>query len=76
MSRSTTKPTKRHVHPAKTQMIMDAQSDQSLRCVLSGYLRTHGVFMRIAKTDQTEVIWVFAGRTGHFVGSLVAAQMR
>ena len=56
-----------------------AQSDQSLRCAL----RTKAFFMRTAKTlirlggcagwsDQTgrmpRQIWVFAGRTCHFVG--------
>ena len=28
-----------------------AQSDQSLRCVLNGYLRTQAFFMRTAKAD-------------------------
>ena len=49
-----------------------AQSDQSLRCALSGYPRTQAFFMRTAKTDQTgrkpRLIWVFARRTCHFVG--------
>ena len=44
-----------------------AQSDQSLRCPLSGKLRTQTFFMRTAKNDQTgrtpRLIWVFAGRT-------------
>ena len=49
-----------------------AQSDQSLRCGLNGYLRTQTFFMRIAKADQTgrtpKLIWVYAGRKCHFVG--------
>ena len=52
-----------------------AQSDQSLRCALNGYLRTQAFFMRTAKTDQTgrmpRLIRVFAGRTCHFVGFVV-----
>ena len=52
-----------------------AQSDQSLRCALSGQLRTQGFFMQIAKTlirlggcpgwqtgRMPRLIWVFAGR--------------
>ena len=39
------------VHPAKTQIsLASAQSDQSLHCALSGYLRTEGFFMRTVKT--------------------------
>ena len=50
-----------------------AQSDQSLHYALNGYLRTHGFFMRTAKTlDQygqmPRLIGVFAGHTCHFVG--------
>ena len=44
-----------------------AQSDQNLRCALSA-LRTQAFFMRTTKTDQTGLIWVFTGRTCHFVG--------
>ena len=51
-----------------------AESDQSLRCALSEYMkrRTQGFFMRTAKTDHTgwvpRLFWVFDGCTGHFVG--------
>ena len=51
MSRSMTKPTKSPVHPAKTQISLGVQSDQSLRCVLIEWLRTQGFFMRTTKTD-------------------------
>ena len=43
-----------------------AQSDQTLRCALNGYLKTQAFFMRTAKTDQTgrtpRLIWVFTGQ--------------
>ena len=52
-----------------------AQSGQSLRCALSGWLRTQAFFVRMAKTDQTgwmpRLIWVFTGHTCHFVGFVV-----
>ena len=57
MSRSTIKPTK------------SAQSEQSLRCALSGL--TQGFVMRTAKTlinrRMPRLIWFFSGRTCHFV---------
>ena len=40
------------------------QSDQSLRCALSGWLRTQAFFKQTAKT-LIRLIWVFAGRTCH-----------
>ena len=47
----------------------------SLRCALHKQLRTHTLFRRTAKTDQTRqmprLIGVFAGRKGHFVGFVV-----
>ena len=46
------------------------QSDQGLRWALTGKLRTQAFFMWTAKTliRLPSLIWVFAGRTGHFVG--------
>ena len=44
-----------------------AQSDQSLRCALSGYLKTEAFFMRTAKT-LIRLGGFFAGRTCHFAG--------
>ena len=57
------------------------QSDQCLRCALSGFLRTHTVYRRTAKTlvvqadsedsgrtgRMPRLIWVFTGRTGLFL---------
>ena len=55
-----------------------AQSDQSLRCALSG-LGIQAFFKWTAKTDQTGwmpgLIWVFAGRTCHFVGFVMMRLM-
>ena len=54
-----------------------AQSDQSLRCALYGYLRTQGFFMQTAKTlIRLGGFWgwseadlsLFLGRSGHIVG--------
>ena len=50
-----------------------AQSDQSLSCALSGYLRTQALFMGTGKTDQSGCPdWsessLGAGLTCHFVG--------
>ena len=44
----------------------------SLHCALNGQLRTKDFFMQRAKTDQNRrmprLIFVFAWRTGHFIG--------
>ena len=51
-----------------------AQSDQSLRYALNGKLSTRCFFMRTVKTLirlSGRLIWVFAGRTTHFVGFVV-----
>ena len=74
MSRLMTKPTKWHVRPAKTQIslgIRPVWSESSLsawRKLRS--LATH--WAHSEDSDQTgwmpRLIWVFAGRTGHFVG--------
>ena len=46
-----TKPTKGHVRQRRLRSAWaSAQSDQSLRCVLCGWLRTQTFFMRTAKT--------------------------
>ena len=46
-----------------------------LCCAFNGYQRTQAFFMRTAKTGQTgripRLIWVFGGRTCHFVGFIV-----
>ena len=60
-----TKPTKWHVCPHPSSLI-------SLRCAHNGQVRTQVFFVRTTKTDQTgqipRLIWIFTGRTGHFVG--------
>ena len=74
MSRQTTKPTKLHVRPAKTQIslgIRPAWSESSLSAWRKlGSLAIHWVHSE--DSDQTgrmpRLIWVFAGRTCHFVG--------
>ena len=67
-----TKRTKWPVWPAKTQISLGAQSDQSLRYPHKETLGPQIPIERKAKTDQTgwmpRWIWIFAGRTGHFVG--------
>ena len=42
----------------------DAQSDQSAMCSIGSW--GLAFFMQTAKTDQTRLIWVFAGHTCHF----------
>ena len=76
MSRSITKPTKWSVCQAKTQIslcICPVWPESSLCAWRSiGTLATHWAQV---KTDQIwwmpRLIWVFAGRTGHFVGFVV-----
>ena len=61
-----TKPTKWHVHPAKTQISLGIHPIWSKL----GSLATH--WAHSEDSDQTgrmpRLIWVFAGRTCHFVG--------
>ena len=48
---------------------VSTQSDQSVRCALSGKLRAQDFFMWTARLMRMpKLIWVFAGCTGHFVG--------
>ena len=69
-----TKPTKWHVRPAKTQISLDIRpvwSKSSLSAWRKlGSLATH--WEQSEDSDQTgrmpRLIWVFAGRTCHFVG--------
>ena len=72
-----TKPTKRHVRPVKTQISLGirqvwSESLLSARRIL-GSLATH--WAHSEDSDQTgrmpSLIWVFAGRTYHFVGFVV-----
>ena len=74
MSRLMTKPTKWHERPAKTQIslgIHPGWSESSLSAWRKlGSLATHWTHSK--DSDQTgrmlRLIWVFAGRTDHFVG--------
>ena len=74
LSLSTTKLTKRYVRPATTQIILgirQAWIESSLFTWRSiGSLDSH--WAHSEDSDQTgllpRLIWVFAGRTGHFVG--------
>ena len=74
LSRLMTKPTKWHVRPAKTQIILGirpVRSESSLYAWRKlGSLATH--WAHSEDSDQTgwmpRLIWVFAGRTGYFVG--------
>ena len=74
LSHLTTKPTKWHVHPVKTQISMGIRpvwSESSLSAWRKlGSLATLGAHSE--DSDQTgwmsRLIWVFAGRTCHFVG--------
>ena len=74
MSQGMTKPTKWHVRPAKTQIslgIRPVWSDFSLFAWRKlGSLTTHWAYSEVS--DQTgrtlRLVWVFAGRTCHFVG--------
>ena len=72
MSHLTTKPTKWHVRPAKTQIslgIRPVWPASSLSTWKPGSLATHWAY--IEDSDQTgwmpRLIWVFAGCTCHFV---------
>ena len=74
MSRLVTKPTKWHVRPAKTQIslgIRPVWSDSSL----SGWTKLGSLAIHWAHSEDSDptgrmprLIWVFAGRTCHFVG--------
>ena len=74
LSRNMTKPTKWHVRPAKTQIslgIRPVWSESSLSAWRKlGSLATN--WAHSEDSDQTgrmpRLIWVFAGRTCHFVG--------
>ena len=73
LNRLTTKSTKWHVRPAKTQSNLGIRpSVQSLLCP-RGKLKSLAIIRAHNEaSDQTgwmsRLIWVFAGRKGHFVG--------
>ena len=74
LSRLTTKPTKWHVRPAKTQInlgIRPVWSESSLstwgKLSSLAIIRAHSEASNQAGR-MPRLIWVFAGRKGHFVG--------
>ena len=72
LSRIVTKPSKWHVRPAKTQIslgIRTVRSESSLSAWRKlGSLATLLSTQRRLWSDPPSLIWVFAGRTCHFVG--------
>ena len=74
LSRLTTKPTKWYVHPAKTQInlgICPVWSESSLSTW--GKLKSLAIIRAHNEASyqtgwMSRLIWVFAGRKGHFVG--------
>ena len=74
MSRLMTKPTKWHVHPAKTQISLGIRPVWSESSLCAQWVAKGSSFLHADSEDfdQTgrmpRMIWVFAGRTGHFVG--------
>ena len=71
LSRLTTKSTKWHVRPANTQMNMGNRpvwSESSLRSL--AIIRAHSK-ASVQTGRISRLIWVFAGRKGHFVGFVI-----
>ena len=85
-SRLTTKPTKWMCAQRSLRSAWaSGQSDLSLRCALSGWLRTQTFFMRTANYADSQadlsshpprLSWVFAGRTCQFVGFVMRRLIR
>ena len=68
-----TKPTKWHVHPAKTQISLGIHPVWS-EASLTAWRNTGSSATNWAHCEDSNpprLIWVFAGRTGHFVGFVV-----
>ena len=74
LSRLVTKPTKWHVRPAKTQISLDIRSVWSESLLCAQWVAKDPMFLLADSeySDQTRrmprLIWIFAGRKGHFVG--------
>ena len=74
LSHLMTKPTKWHVHPAKTQISMGVRPvwSESLLSAWRNIECSATSWAHIEDSDQTgwtpRLIWVFTGRKGHFVG--------
>ena len=74
LSRLTTKPIKWHVHPAKTQISLGIHPVWSESSLCAQWVAKHPSFLHADSEDSDQtgpmprLIWVFAGRTLHFVG--------
>ena len=77
MSQCMTKPTKWHVRPAKTQISFGIRPVWSESSLCAQWLAKYLSFLHADSedADQTRrmprLIWVFAGRTCHFVGFIM-----
>ena len=71
---SVTKPTKWHVRPAKTQISLDIRPFWSESSLCAEWVAKDPRFLHADSKDSDQtgrmprLIWVFAGRTCHFVG--------
>ena len=74
LSCSTTKPTQWHVHPAKTQISHAHPRSLTEFLPCAQWVTEVPMFLHVDSEDSDQtgwiprLIWVFAGRTGHFVG--------
>ena len=74
MSRLVTKPTKWHVRPAKTQISLGIRPVWSESSLSAQWVAKDPRFLPADSEDSGQIgrmprlIWVFAGRTCHFVG--------
>ena len=73
MSRIVTKPTKWHVHPAKTQISLGIRPVWTESSLCAYWVAKDHSFLQADSEDSDQtgrmprLIWVFAGRTCHFV---------
>ena len=78
MSRLTTKPTKWFVRPAKTQISLGIRLVWSESSLCAQWVAKDPSFLHADSEDSDQtgrmprLIWVFAGRTCHFVGFVMS----
>ena len=76
-SRSMTKPTIRHVRPAKSQISLGIRPVWSVSSICAQWVAKEPMFLHADSKDADQpgrmprLIWVFAGRTGHFAGFIM-----
>ena len=76
-----TKPTKWHVHPAKTQISLGIRPVWSESSLSAQWVAKDPSFLHADNEDSDQtgrmprLIWVFAGRTYHFVGFVMRRLM-